>query len=68
MINFSNRLRLQELYYDWINDVVKEDDIRPADCPQNVITFLQINNLLDETAISKFLEVNKDKPSQFSPS
>lgn len=51
MILFSARKRLEDAYKEWLKE---NPDI--ADCPLNVISFFQINNLLDEIKVKEYLE------------
>lgn len=51
MILFNERKRLGEKYVKWLKENPKF-----ADCPFNVISFLAINNLLDEENVKKYLE------------
>lgn len=47
---FGQRVDLQARYLEWLD---KNPEIK--DCPFNVISFLAINNLLDEDAVMKYL-------------
>ena len=51
MLLFSQRLKLQDLYLEWC----KKNNV--ADTPLSVVTFLHINDLIDDERANKFLEV-----------
>lgn len=51
MILFSARKRLENAYKEWL-----KENPKMKDCPFNVISFLQINNLLDEIKVKEYLE------------
>lgn len=50
MIYFSDRKKLEEKYKKW----VKQEKV--ANCPFNVISFLELNNLLNRKKVFKYLE------------
>lgn len=50
MLLFNCRKKLEEKYMKW----VKQEKV--ANCPFNVISFLEIKNLLDRKKVIKFLE------------
>lgn len=50
MLFFSCRKKLEEEYMKW----VKKEKV--ANCPFNVISFLEMNNLLNRKKVVKFLE------------
>lgn len=52
MIFFSDRLKLESLFYRWArghNPMIKE-------CPSSVISFLQSNGLLNEDKVKEFVK------------
>ena len=54
MLLFSQRLKLQDLYLEWC----EKNNV--ADTPLSVVTFLHINDLIDDEKANKFLEENKN--------
>ena len=54
MLFFNYRKKLEEEYMKW----VKQEKV--ADCPFNVISFLEIKDLLDREKVVKFLESKGD--------
>ena len=59
MLLFSDRKKLEEAYYSYCEEVEREHDIKILDCPQSVVTFLMINDLLKEDKVKDFL--NKEE-------
>lgn len=55
MILFTERLKIAEKYKEWL-----EQNKQVLDCPMSVVTFLEINSLLNEKAVKKFLEEKND--------
>ena len=55
MLLFSDRKKLEEAYYSYCEEVEREHDIKILDCPQSVVTFLMINDLLKEDKVKDFL-------------
>lgn len=55
MLLFSQRLKLQDLYLQW----VKRNNV--ADTPFSVITFLHSNSLIDDEAANRYLEEQSRK-------
>lgn len=51
---FNERKQLEDRYYEWVNEERCEEKM--ADSPFNVITFLQMQGLLDETRCKAFLK------------
>lgn len=54
-ILFSDRIKLENAFYDWINTTKEKEGFTIKDCPQNVICFLEINDLLNNKKIKKFI-------------
>lgn len=51
---FSQRKKLEEEYYQWLEKTGKEHGVKVEDCPFNMIGFLEIKGLLkDEIKISE---------------
>ena len=55
MLLFSDRKKLEEAYYSYCEEVERDHDIKILDCPQSVVTFLMINDLLKEDKVKDFL-------------
>lgn len=53
MIHFTERLKINEDYYDWVEKVRKEKGYEIRDCALSVVTFLSEKGFLNETAIHK---------------
>jgi hypothetical protein len=55
MILFSDRLKLVKKYQVWRYKIIEEKKIFASDSYENFISFLQINNLLNEEKTKQFL-------------
>lgn len=47
---YSERMQIATLYRKWL------EDLRVADCPENLITFLYSNGLLDVKSVVEFVQ------------
>lgn len=50
MVYFNERKKLEDLYIKWV------EENKVANCPFNVISFLEIKNLLNEKKVKELLE------------
>ena len=50
MLFFNDRKKLEEEYMKWV------EQEKVANCPFNVISFLEIKDLLNREKVAKFLE------------
>ena len=51
MIHFTERLKINNDYYDWIEKVRIEQGYKIKDCTMSVVTFLDQKGFLNEAAI-----------------
>lgn len=55
MVLFNKRKMLEDKYKEFL-----ENNKEVKDCPLSVITFLEMNSILDEDEVNKFLEESDD--------
>ena len=60
MITFSERIKIQEAYYIWLEKESKKlgPNKTIQDTPATFLGFLLINHLLDETGVKIFTSLN----------
>lgn len=60
MITFTDRIKLEQEYYEWIEKAGKENNVRIVDCPATVIAFLDQKGIFQQEETRKAAEKDRD--------